>query len=378
MKIHRILAFLFTSIATGLAAAFIVVLLRPELIAPGVDSSPVQPVQPAVVTSTRNSFADAVSLASPSVVNIYASKIKQERVKTVFKDPVLQRFFGDRFDKTRLRRENSLGSGVVVDSNGYILTNQHVVKDASEIKVVINGDQVKKARVVGTDADTDLAVLQVGGEGLTVAQLGDSRNLRIGDIVLAIGNPFGIGKTVTQGIVSATGRHQLGLANYENFIQTDAAINQGNSGGALISADGKVVGINTAMLSGGGGSAGVGFAIPIEIAEEVKRQILLHGRVIRGWIGVQGQDVTQSLADSLGLDEVTGVLVFAVVTDGLAGIKPGDIIQGLDGKEIESSYQVLNQVAGFQPGREVSLDIMRNNELISLSIAVEERPADVN
>lgn len=379
MEIHRIFSFVFTSVATGLAAAFIVTLLRPDFL----DwNSPVPATAPAAtVSAAPHSYADAVAAAAPAVVNIYATKLTREKGRPLFDDPIFQRYFGNPLSKPRLRRENSLGSGVVVNSNGYILTNHHVVESASEINIVVDGYQPIPARVVGTDPDTDLAVIQAGGKDLPVATLGSSEELRVGDVVLAIGNPFGVGKTVTQGIVSAVGRHQLGLANYEDFIQTDAAINQGNSGGALVNARGEVVGVNTAMLSRSGGSHGIGFAIPIALARQVMDQILTHGQVIRGWIGISGQDLTTALADSLEIEEVTGVLVSGVLEKGpadRAGIRPGDVIRKIDELQVENSYQILNKVATVPPGSVVELTIYRDNREIVVQVDVAARPKDVD
>ena len=233
---------------------------------------------------------------------------------------------------------------------------------------------------MGIDKDTDLAVIQAGGKNLPAAKLGESDNLRVGDVVLAIGNPFGVGKTVTQGIVSATGRYRLGLANFENFIQTDAAINQGNSGGALINTRGEVVGISTAIISGSGGSHGIGFAIPISLARQVMEQIIAHGRVIRGWIGVSGQQLTHQLAESLGLEDIEGVLVSGVLEDGPAdeaGLQLGDVIQAVDGKQMESSFEMLNHMATTPPGSIIRLTVSRADQKLDLDVQVAERPLEV-
>ncbi|WP_456380234.1 S1C family serine protease [Thiolapillus sp.] len=376
MNIQRLFTFFFTSVATGLAAAFLVLTFWPQLLAPP------KPLMPSSPVENNLGWSDAVALAEPSVVNIYTSKITREEGKPLFKNPVFQHYFGDPRSKPRIHRENSLGSGVVVDHNGYILTNHHVVKGADDIYIGTKGQTQVPARVVGTDPDTDLAVIQAAGKDLLPANLGHSSQLQVGDVALAIGNPFGVGKTVTQGIISATGRHELGLATFEDFIQTDAAINQGNSGGALINARGEVIGINTAIISSTGGSHGIGFAIPIDLAKQVMEQIIEHGRVIRGWIGASGQDLVPLLAKSLGLPENTrGVLLSGVLEGGpadQAGIVPGDIIQSINGKAASSAQAVMNQIATAPPGTSMQLTILRNNQSIPVQLVVSERPRDVD
>ncbi|MGV6826516.1 MAG: trypsin-like peptidase domain-containing protein [bacterium] len=375
MQLRRLLTFLFTSITTGLAAAFIVVLLRPDLLTRDADISNAR-IAPAVSPS---SYSGAVKRASPAVVSIYATKLTRERANPLADDPLMKYFFGDKLGKTRIRRENALGSGVVIDGNGIILTNNHVIDGASEIHIQTGDGTVSAARVVGTDPDTDLAVLQTGGKALPVADLGDSEAVEVGDVVLAIGNPFGVGKTVTQGIVSAIGRHQLGLAYYEDFIQTDAAINQGNSGGALINAHGEVIGINAAILSRSGGSHGIGFAIPIAIARQVTDHILQHGRVIRGWIGLSGQNLTAALSESFGINTDQGILVAGVLENGpadLAGILPGDVIIELNGQAISETRDILNRVAQATPGTNLTLTILSDNQRREIDVPVSERPAD--
>jgi serine protease DegS len=384
MKFYRTFSFIFTSVATGLAAAFLLLLLRPDLIAPPHPQPPPQaqpapapvPAVPAV-----GSYADAVAAASPAVVNVYATKLTRQKPNPLFSDPLFRRFFGQAEDQPRIRRENSLGSGVIVDSNGFVLTNSHVIEGASEIRVVLGDGRQMPARIVGTDPDTDVAVLQIGGGvNLPVARLGDSQTLRVGDVVLAIGNPFAVGKTVTMGIVSATGRNQLGITNFENFIQTDAAINPGNSGGALINAAGEVVGINTAIFSESGGSHGIGFAIPVQVAGEVMQALIRDGRVIRGWLGITGQDLTPALAETLEVQTVQGILVSGVLRDGpgdAAGLQPGDVILAIDGEPIDSSVELLNVIAASPPGSRIQLQIVREGAPLHLQAQVEERPREV-
>ena len=378
MKITRIFSFLFTSITTGLAAAFVVMLVKPELF------NELQTTQPQQVVDTGglriHSFADIVEQAEAGVVSIYTTKFSRERGRPLLTDPLLQQFFGNLYSKPKLHKKHSLGAGVVVDPNGFILTNAHVVEGADDIWIGLDDRPTAPARIVGIDKDTDLAVIQAGGKNLPAARLGDSDNLRVGDVVLAIGNPFGVGKTVTQGIVSATGRYRLGLANFENFIQTDAAINQGNSGGALINTRGEVVGISTAIISESGGSHGIGFAIPISLARQVMEQIITHGRVIRGWIGVSGQRLTPQLAESLGLEDIEGVLVSGVLEDGpadVAGLQLGDVIQAVDGKRMDSSFEMLSHMATTPPGSMIRLTVSRADQQLELDVQVAERPLEV-
>jgi len=376
MKWYRAFSFLFTSVATGLAAAFLVLLLRPDL----VGREPATQTQPIVIERGAGpvSYADAVQRSAPSVVNVFATKITRETSHPLFDDPLFKRFFGAQTSRPRYKRENSLGSGVIVDDNGYVLTNNHVIEGASEIQVVLGDGRNLPARIVGTDPETDIAVLQAAGEKLAVAHLAPSDDMQVGDVVMAIGNPFGVGQTVTMGIVSATGRNQLGITEFENFIQTDAAINPGNSGGALINALGDVVGINTAIFSQSGGSHGIGFAIPIQLAKEVMSQIIEHGRVIRGWLGITGQDLTPALAESLGIGFREGILVSGVLEGGpadQAGLKPGDVITGVDRRPVSGSPQMLKMIAAKPPGTPLTIKLYReNNELEQVAI-VGERPA---
>ena len=381
MKLYRFLTFLFTSIATGLAAAFIVLLLRPDILQEAVDND--TGVQVSNLFSRNNgpvSYADAVAKAAPSVVNVFATRVTRERSHPLFSDPLFQRFFPDELSQPRFKRENSLGSGVIVDSNGYILTNNHVISGASEIQVVLRDGRQFPARIVGSDPESDLAVLQAAGGDLPVATLGYSENLRVGDVVMAIGNPFGVGQTVTLGIVSATGRNQLGITDFENFIQTDAAINPGNSGGALINARGDVVGINTAIFSDSGGSHGIGFAIPVQLARAVMTQIAENGRVIRGWVGVSAQDLTPALAESLGIEN-QGLLISGVLEGGpadSAGLIPGDLVMEVDGEKAVSSLQILNYIAAKKPGERLTFGIDRSGQKLDVEVTVAERPTKSN
>ena len=376
MKWYRAFTFLFTSIATGLAAAFLVLLLRPDLA--GRDA-PLPAPKPILLDRAGGpvSYADAVQRAAPSVVNVFASKITRETPHPLFQDPLFKRFFGDEAGRPRYKRENSLGSGVIVEGNGYILTNNHVIEAASEIEVVLGDGRALPARIVGSDPETDIAVLQAAGDKLPVAALGASDEMQVGDVVMAIGNPFGVGQAVTMGIVSATGRNQLGITDFENFIQTDAAINPGNSGGALINAIGEVIGINTAIFSQSGGSHGIGFAVPIQLAREVMTQIIEHGRVIRGWLGITGQNLTGALAESLGIEMRAGILVSGVLEGGPAdgaGIKPGDLIVKLDRRPVSGSQDMLKMVAAKAPGSPLSVTVIRDGKALDLVAIVAERP----
>ena len=376
MNFQRLITFMFTSAAAGIATAVVVLLFWPGLLqqdgtALNLNTS----------ASVNNGWADAVALAEPSVVNIYTSKITREEGDPLFRNPLVQHYFGDPRGKPKLQRRNNLGSGVVVDPNGYILTSNHVIKDADDIFIGAEDQPQVPARVVGIDPDTDLAVIQAAGKDLPPARLGNSAELRVGDIALAIGNPFGVGKTVTQGIISATGREGLGLATFEDFIQTDAAINLGNSGGALINAQGEVIGINTAILSSSGGSHGIGFAIPINLARQVMEQIIKHGRVIRGWIGASGSDLTPAMAAAMGLAQgTTGVLLSGILEDGpadKAGIMPGDIIQRINGKPVKNAQEVMNAIAVASPGTTMDMRILRGNKNMDVKLTVAERPLNV-
>ena len=370
MKIQRPFLFFFLSVSSGLALAFVLLLLRPELLSPP---------QGGVVTS----WADAVALAEGSVVNIYTSRLTREAGKPLFNNPWVQKYLGDPRTAPRIKRQHNLGSGVVADAQGHILTNHHVIEGADEIFIGTENHPQVRARVVGTDPDTDLAVIQAEDEGrqLPPARLGDSSRLRVGDVVLAIGNPFGIGKTVTQGIVSAIDRQQVGMTTYEDFIQTDAAINRGNSGGALINTAGEVVGINTATLSNPGGSQGIGFAIPINLARQVLRQIIEHGRVIRGWIGASGIDLTPAMAKLLGLPQSTrGVYITGVLENGpahQAGVRPGDLVVEVNGKPATSARAVINLITATPPGTRLPLTLRRSGEPspFEVEVKVVERPA---
>lgn len=363
MNFYRRLRFIFVSVTTGLALAFLLVLFNPQLLLPLQNGN----AGPA-------SYAGAAAKASPAVVYVFASKLSLEGPPQPFdsSQPGLEQPF------PRVRREHSLGSGVMISPDGLLLTNNHVIQGADEINIVLADGRQLPAGIIGTDAETDLALLRVDGHDLPTADIGRSQELRVGDVVLAIGNPLGVGQAVSMGIVSATGRSQLGITTYENFIQTDAAINPGNSGGALVNSKGELVGINTAIISKSGGSQGIGFAIPTQLAMAVMEDIRQHGRVIRGWIGVSGQDLTPALAESLGLHTATGVIIAGVQRDGpaaLAGLRPGDVITGLDDSQARSAVAIMNAIANHRPGDRIRLQIDRQGENLSVEMAVVERPA---
>jgi serine protease DegQ len=334
------------------------------------------PPRAAASGAGTDSLHDAVERATPSVVNVFTSKEVRVPRHPLLDDPLFRRFFGDQAPD-EARRATSLGSGVIVSPDGYILTNDHVVEAADEIEVALPNGNKMLAKVVGNDPDTDLAVLRIDAHGLHAITFGSSDALRVGDVVLAIGNPFGVGQTVTSGIVSALGRSGLQINTFENFIQTDAAINPGNSGGPLVDARGNLVGINTAIYSRNGGSIGIGFAIPVSTAKMVLEQIVKTGTVTRGWIGVEVQSITQGLADSFKLEESKGVIIAGVLRGGpadKAGVKPGDVLLAVGGKQVEGTPDMLNVVAALVPGSHASLALMRGGKKLTVEVVVGTRP----
>jgi serine protease DegS len=388
--ILRILTFITASAIMGLAAAFVAVVVRPELIArraptPGpapvsqlapspappapVVQSPAPPAPPPVV----NSYAEAVERAAPAVVNIYTARLVTERIQR----NAIEELFGDARPRFRQRLEQSLGSGVIVDSAGHVITNHHVIATADLIRAQLADGRIAEVRVVGRDPDTDLAVLKLDLKGrIPVMPLGDADRLRVGDIVLAIGNPVGLSQTVTQGIVSATGRAQLDIATYENFIQTDAPINVGNSGGALINTKGELVGINTAVLAKNLGVEGIGFAIPVNLVRGVMTEILTKGRVVRGWIGIVPTDIDEIDARRFNLPRA-GVVVaklFMGSPAALAGMEPRDIILTVNGGRVTSAQDTLTRIANAKPGTRVRITGLRGAEEFSSEVEVTERP----
>jgi Do/DeqQ family serine protease len=320
------------------------------------------------------SFADSVARAAPAVVNIYTARVVRERTQPA---PFSQ-LFGDYWPSYRRRLERSLGSGVIVDAMGTIVTNQHVIAGADSIRVQLADGRTADATIVGQDPDTDIAILDLEMGDLPIMPMGRSDTLRVGDIVLAIGNPYGIGQTVTQGIVSATGRGQLGLATFESFIQTDAAINLGNSGGALIDAHGDLVGINTAVLNRQyGGPEGIGFAIPVNFVRGVMEEILKNGHVVRGWLGFVPQDLSDEQAAQLGIAAGGGVTVVNILVNSPAfesGVRPGDLITGLQGEPVRNSQDLVSRVAALPPGALVDLEGRHGRDPYKVKLKVLERP----
>jgi serine protease DegQ len=336
-------------------------------VAPGISSGPAQA-----------SYADAAQKAMPAVVNVFSSKDGSLPPDPRAKDPLFRYFFGDRNKgKQREQPASNLGSGVIVSSEGYILTNQHVVDGADQIEIALADGRTTNAKVIGIDPETDLAVLKVNMTNLPTITLGRMDQTRVGDVVLAIGNPFGVGQTVTMGIVSALGRNHLGINTFENFIQTDAAINPGNSGGALVDENGNLLGINTAIYSRSGGSLGIGFAIPVSTARSVLESIITTGTVTRGWIGVEPQDVTPEIAESFGLEQKSGAIVAGVLKNGpadRAGVKPGDILVSVNGQEITDTTRLLNVIAQIKPGTAAKVHLVRKGREIDLDVTIGKRP----
>ena len=355
-RLKPVLIFLVQSIVVGLAVAFVVVLVRPQLLPPLESSRTAAPGQPA-------SYADAVDISGPAVANVYTRRLTAA---------------GDGSGASgRFELNTSLGSAVIIDSEGYLVTNYHVVAEATEIRLQLADGRIANPDVVGVDSETDLALLKVDLGPLPVIPLGRSDQLRIGDVVLAIGNPYGLSKTVTQGIVSATGRGLLGLLTFENFIQTDAAINEGNSGGALINSRGELVGINTAVLAQDAGTEGIGFAIPVDLVRGVVEEIKKHGRVVRGWIGLRPDELSRAESLALGLDPNVGILLSFLYDDGpaaAAGMQLGDVILAIDGEGIRSPQQALLLVARLNPGEQVEIEGWRDGQRFRATLIVAERP----
>jgi Do/DeqQ family serine protease len=372
---------LFAQTATvAVAALFVVTTLKPEWLAATREAAPspvvVQQAAPQrEATAKAASYSDAVAKAAPAVVYIFTSGTARGSRQAVPDDPVFRRFFGDSLEDPRGPR---LGSGVIVSAKGYLLTNNHVVEGMEEIEVLLaDGKTRLKAKLVGTDPETDLAVLKVDRENLPAVAFGAAETVRVGDVVLAIGNPFGVGQTVTMGIVSGLGRRGLNLNTYENFIQTDASINVGNSGGALIDAAGNLIGINTAIFSRTGGSVGIGFAIPVSTAKAVLEQIVEQGGVTRGYIGVQTQGVSSEVAEALKTAKTSGVLIAGVERDGpaeKAGVKAGDVLLAVNTVPTPDTATMLDTVADLKPGSQASLKLRRDQKELDLRVTVGKRP----
>ncbi|MDH5370430.1 MAG: trypsin-like peptidase domain-containing protein, partial [Gammaproteobacteria bacterium] len=324
-----------------------------------------------------NSYAPAVKIAAPAVVNIQSTKIITEKQHPLMNDPTFKQFFGKSLGEPRKKMESSLGSGVIVSPQGYILTNHHVIKAADEILIALKDGRTTTASVIGTDPDTDLAVLHIKIDNIPAITLSKTDDIEVGDTVLAIGNPFGVGQTVTSGIISATGRNMLGISTFENFIQTDAAINPGNSGGALINSYGELIGINTAIYSKSGGSQGIGFAIPLSLATNVLTQIIEFGHVKRGWLGVAIQNMNTELAKSFELERVYGCIINGVAKKGpadKAGLKPGDVITHINNTEVENVRHLLNLVSQVKPGNTLVVKGVNQKGSFETKAKVIQRP----
>ncbi|WP_334047198.1 Do family serine endopeptidase [Burkholderia cepacia] len=385
--LRRFWLFFAQAVTVLLALMFIVVTLKPQWlqrqgqlgkqlatpivalreVAPGIGGAP-----------ATTSYAEAAQKAMPAVVNVFSSKDGSLPPDPRAKDPLFRYFFGDR--NARKQQDEpaaNLGSGVIVSPEGYILTNQHVVDGADQIEVALADGRTVTAKVIGSDPETDLAVLKINMTNLPTITLGRSDQSRVGDVVLAIGNPFGVGQTVTMGIISALGRNHLGINTFENFIQTDAPINPGNSGGALVDVNGNLLGINTAIYSRSGGSLGIGFAIPVSTARTVLESIITTGSVTRGWIGVEPQDVTPEIAESFGLQQKSGAIVAGVLQGGpadKAGIKPGDILVSVNGEDITDTTKLLNTVAQIKPGTPTKVHVVRKGKEFDMNVVIGKRP----
>jgi serine protease DegQ len=391
MMLRRIWMVFAQATTIGLALLFVVSTLKPQWLA----REPAPPPATAVATTPAagsasairqvaanepvnranaiGSYADAVARAMPAVVNVYTAK---QIARGGAEDPIARRFFGES-PNPEPQSVARLGSGVIVTADGYVLTNNHVVQAADEIAVALGDGRRVNARLVGADPETDLAVLKIDLPDLPVMTFGRSETLKVGDVVLAIGNPFDVGQTVTMGIVSALGRSNLGINTFENFIQTDAAINEGNSGGALVDSNGHLVGINTAIFSRTGGSIGIGFAIPTSIVTQVMNQIVQNGRVRRGYFGIELYDITPELVDALRLRRKEGVVVRGVLRNGPAsgaGMEPGDVVESINGTPVSDRRAMLSQIAQLDPGATASVQILRETKELSLKIHVGERP----
>jgi Do/DeqQ family serine protease len=368
------------AVTFSVAVLFVVQTLKPEWLASRPSIVPLQEAPPASAIEeahrSAHSYSAAARKALPAVVHIFTSKAVRQQ-SPFANDPIFRYFFGERFG-SQMQRTSGLGSGVIVSPNGFVLTNHHVVEAAEEIEVLMNDGRKLRARIVGTDPESDVAVLQIeSASRLPSVTFARPESLQVGDVVLAIGNPFGVGQTVTMGIVSALGRSHLGINTFENFIQTDAAINPGNSGGALVDANGNLVGINTAIYSRSGGSLGIGFAIPVSLARNVMEQIIQTGSVTRGWVGVEVQQITPELVDSLRLANAEGTLITGIVRGSpaeRAGIRPGDVLLAIDGRPVTDPQVMLDTVAALRPGGSASFRLRRDKSEVEVGVTIGKRP----
>ena len=378
--LRRVWLFFAQACTLCLAALFVVTTLRPDLISRGNDKSGqvvlLQETSTPVSTPAIASFSDAARKAMPSVVGIYTSKEMRQR-SPIADDPLLRRYFPDLAERLPRQRATSLGSGVIVSPEGYILTNNHVIEGADDIQLVLADGRRVGARVRGTDPESDLAVLKADGDTFPAITFGALDRVQVGDFVLAIGNPFGFGSTVTLGIVSALGRNHLGINRFEDFIQTDAAINPGSSGGPLVDTAGNLIGINSIIYSQSGGSMGIGFAIPVSLARTVLEQIIKDGAVTRGWLGLEPQDLTAEVARTLALEHVSGVLIRGIVKDGpaeRAGILVRDVVLEIDGKPTRDKEALLARIAELPPGSTATVKVWRERKLTGVDVIVGRRP----
>jgi serine peptidase DegS len=371
-RLSRGLVFVAGSVVGGLALAFVIVALRPDLIRRGGPIAPLITARPAAAqpAPSRVTYAAAVQRAAPSVVNVYTKQLVNERVAP----SSLGELFGDFLPRYRPRIQNTLGSGVIVDEAGHIVTNYHVIANADSVLVALADGRVANARVVGRDPDTDLAVLKIDLTPLPIATFGRSDRLRVGDVVLAIGSPMGLSQTVTHGIVSATGRQHMGVANLEDFIQTDAPINSGNSGGALVDSSGALIGINTAMAAKSLGVEGIGFAIPVNMVRGVVSDIIANGRVIRGWLGIVAQDITNEQAEQLGLAQGGVLLAYVGGPGAQAGLRPGDLLLEVEGSAVNSAQDAIVTIAAHKPGSTLAIKVLRGRKMLDIKATVGERP----
>lgn len=370
------------AVTVSVAALFVVQTLRPDWLDRHAErgTAGIIAIQEAAVPVDGRkvmSYAEAARKSVPAVVHIFTSQEVRAPRHPFLNDPLFRHFFGDRYGDQPQRR-SGLGSGVVVSTDGYILTNNHVVETADEIEVASNDGRKFRAQVVGADPESDLAVLRVSTDArLPAITFAPADSLRVGDVVLAVGNPFGVGQTVTSGIVSALGRSHLGINTFENFIQTDAAINPGNSGGALVDSNGNLVGVNTAIYSQNGGSMGIGFAIPVSLARDVLEQIIRSGSVTRGWIGVEVQEITPELAESFRLPTADGALIAGVLRGSpadKAGIKPGDVLLAVAGNPVKDAQVMLDLIAALEPGRPAAFKLRRDGREIQVEAVIGKRP----
>ena len=383
-QLHKRIWLIFAQTATVcMALLFVLRLFNPDFLNSKEHAIVVNDNDQSPAATPAGSYRHAAKKAMPAVVNIFTSKAPSVNPHEKFlDDPVFRHFFGDQFDDmdTPSQPENSLGSGVIVSAKGLILTNNHVIATADSIEVALSDGRKLSAKVVGTDPDTDLALIKVDADDLPAITFASSDKLSVGDVVLAIGNPFGVGQTVTQGIVSALGRTHLGINIYENFIQTDASINPGNSGGALIDTEGNLVGINSAIYSRSGGSMGIGFAIPATLARQVTEQIVAQGNVTRGWIGIEAQDITPELAESFRLSRPQGALIAGVLRNSpadKAGLRAGDILLAIENKPISDTGSMLNLIAALTPNQKATIKIARAEQTLDVVVLIGKRPQPI-